>query len=102
MTTRKQRRKYTAEFKSKVALEALDENVTLSALGERYGIHTGLIGQWKKSLVENSPCLFEDSHPEKDERDRKIEALHRKVDALTADCEFLKNVLSAYQKKSVK
>jgi len=102
MKEKKQRRKYTAEFKSRVALEALDENVTLSALGERYGIAPGLAGRWKKSLIENSHRLFADSHPEKDDLDRKIEALNREVDALTADYEFLKNSLSAYLKENVR
>ena len=102
MKVRKQRRKYTAPFKSKVALEALDENVTLSSLGRRYGVHPGLIGQWKKSVVENSHRIFEDSYPVKDARDRQIEALNREVEALTADYEFLKNCLSVYNKKNRK
>jgi len=102
MKEKKQRSKYTASFKSQVALEALDENVTLSPIGERYGISPGLVGQWKKSLVENSHRLFADSHPEKDDLDRKIEALNREVDALTADYEFLKNSLSAYLKKNMR
>jgi len=101
MNVKQQRRKYTAEFKSKVALEALDEGVTLAALGRHYGVHPGLIGQWKKSLVENSHRLFEDSAPVKDARDRQIEALNREVEALTADYEFLKNCLSGYKKKNV-
>ena len=90
MKLKKQRRKYTASFKSKVAPEALDENVPLSALGRRYGVHPSLIGQWKKSAVKNSPRLFEDSAPVKDVRDRQIEALNRDVDALTGYVGFFK------------
>jgi transposase len=62
MTAKKQRRTYTASFKFKVALDALDEKITLSALGERHGIHPSLVRQWKKVLVENSHRLFEDSY----------------------------------------
>jgi len=102
MKVKKQRRKYTAEFKSKVALEALDYNVTLSSLGRRYDVNPSLIGQWKKSVVENSHRLFEDSDTGKDARDRQIEALNREVEALTADYEFLKNCLSGYNKKNMK
>jgi len=102
MKVKKQRRKYTAAFKSKVALEALDYNVTLASLGRRYDVPPGLIGQWKKSVVENSHRIFEDSNMGKDARDSQIEALNRKVESLTAEYEFLKNCLSVYNKKDMK
>jgi transposase-like protein len=37
------RRKYTAEFKAKVAFEALQERSTLSEISERHGIHPNLV-----------------------------------------------------------
>jgi transposase len=101
LTAGKQRRKYTASFKSEVALEALDERASLSALGKRYGISPGLIGRWRKSVIENSHLLFEDSYPGKDVRDRRMEALNREIDVLTADCEFLKDSLSGYLKSKI-
>jgi transposase-like protein len=77
-------------------LEALDEHVTISALSERYGISPSLISEWKRSLEERAHRIFKGSHHEKDERDREMEALTKKRDALIADREFLKNKLSAY------
>ena len=38
MNHRKNRRRFGAEFKAKVALEALSERQTLSELAEKYGI----------------------------------------------------------------
>ena len=93
MKVKKHRRNYTAQFKSKVALEAHEGCVSALVISKRYGIHPNLICQWKKSLVENSHCLFEDSHPEKDDRDRQIEALNKKVESLSKDVEFLKKQL---------
>jgi len=96
MTKKQHRRTYTAEFKSKVALEALDERVSASALSKRYDIHPSLICQWKKSVEANSHRLFEASYPEKDEIDREIEALKKKNETLRAECDFLKSNLSLY------
>ena len=43
-----QRRKFSADFKAKVALEALKEQKTLSQLAEQYEIHLTQITEWKK------------------------------------------------------
>ena len=93
MKSKQHRRKHTAQFKSKVALEAYEGRISALSISKRYGIHPNLTCQWKKSLAENSRRLFEDSHPEKDDRDRQIEALNRKVDVLTRYVEFFKKQL---------
>jgi transposase-like protein len=96
MTTKKSRRKFTAEFKSKVALEALQERSTLSELSKRYELHPNLIVQWKKLYTENGVRLFQDAHPEKDERDKLIESLYKEIGSLTMDVNFLKKKLGPY------
>jgi len=96
MSTKKSRRKFTAEFKSKVATEALQERATLSELSKRYEIHPNLIVQWKKALVENGFKIFQDAHPEKDDRDKLIETLYKEIGSLTMDVNFLKKKLGPY------
>ena len=46
------RKKHSAQFKFKVALEAAQEIKTLNELASRYSIHQGQISQWKKQLLE--------------------------------------------------
>ena len=96
MSIKANRRKFSAEFKSKVALEALQERSTLSELSKRYEVHPNLIVQWKKSLLENGFRVFQDSHPEKDERDKLIESLYKEIGSLTMDVNFLKKKLGPY------
>ena len=96
MTTKRSRRKFSAEFKAKVSLEALQEKSTLSELSARYDVHPNLIVQWKKSLKENSARLFQDAHPEKDGRDKLIESLYKEIGTLTMDVNFLKKNLGPY------
>jgi len=75
MATQKQRRKFSAEFKAKVATDALQERSTLSELSKRYDVHPNLIVQWKKTLIDNGVRLFKEPQPQRDERDKLIESL---------------------------
>ena len=43
------RRNFSAQFKAKVALEALRGERTLSELAARYEIHPSVITNWKKA-----------------------------------------------------
>jgi transposase len=56
------RRRHSAEFKSKVAIEALKEQKTLSQICEQYTLHANQISDWKKTLLEGSSLLFEKSN----------------------------------------
>ena len=58
----KNRRRFTAEFKAKVALEALQETCTVNELGSSHGIHPTQIGKWKREVKENAARLFDHGH----------------------------------------
>jgi transposase-like protein len=45
---KKNRRKFNAEFKAKVVLEALKDRSTVEELGKKYEIHPNQIHPWKK------------------------------------------------------
>jgi len=96
MTIKNSRRKFTAEFKAKVALEALQERSTLSELSQRYELHPNQIVQWKKSLISNVSRIFQDAQPDKDDRDKLIESLYKEIGSLTMDVNFLKKKLGPY------
>jgi putative transposase len=53
------RKQYSPEFKSKIVLEILKEEKTLSQISSEYGIHTTQLKNWKKETLENLPQLFE-------------------------------------------
>jgi len=84
------RRKFTAEYKAKVALEAMQERQTLSELCKKYELHPNQITLWKKQLKEQSPDIFKISDPQKDEKDKLIEQLYKTIGELTMDADFLK------------
>ncbi len=53
-----QRKRHGAEFKSKVALEALKGMKTTNELSSQYGVHPTQISQWKRRLQEGSREIF--------------------------------------------
>jgi transposase-like protein len=56
---KKNRRVHSSQFKSKVALEAVKEQKTMSQITTQYSLHANQISDWKKTLIDGSPSLFE-------------------------------------------
>ena len=52
------RKRYSAEFKAKVALEAIREELTTAELAKKYGVHPTMINGWKKAAIENMTTAF--------------------------------------------
>ncbi|NMC44172.1 MAG: transposase, partial [candidate division Zixibacteria bacterium] len=48
----KKRRVFSAEFKARVALEAVTGAQTLSELSAKHGVHPNVIAQWKRRVQE--------------------------------------------------
>lgn len=52
------RRQFSAQFKAKVALEALRGESTMAELAGEYEVRSNRISQWKKQLLESLPEMF--------------------------------------------
>lgn len=89
---KKTRRKFSASFKSKVALEALKERMTLSELAAKYELHPNQITNWKKQLLSGSEQIFEggkEGRKPEDEAKEKDE-LYKVVGRLKVENDWLK------------
>jgi len=87
---KKQRRKHTAEFKARVALEALKGMNTVSEIAAKYEIHPVQVGNWKKELLERVPEIFERKNAARDKgSERQREQLEKKVGQLTMEVDWL-------------
>jgi transposase-like protein len=89
------RRQHSAEFKSKVALEALKEHKTLAQLTEQYALHANQISEWKKTLQEGSASLFArgNSRPEAVDLEALRAPYLEQIGALQMELAFLKKKL---------
>jgi transposase len=86
------RRKHSAAFKARVALEAVIGIKTVSEISSQYELHPTQVSQWKKELVERSAEVFAKGNSRKAEEE--IEAMkrrhHAKIGQLVLDVDFLK------------
>ena len=90
----KKRRKFTAEFKSKVALEALREQQPIHEIGKRYQIHPSQVTEWKKSLLEQARSVFESERSKHDDgfkQKLKEDRLYKQIGQLQVEVDFLKD-----------
>jgi putative transposase len=87
----KPRKRYSPEFKAKVALEALKEQETLAELGSRFGLHPVVVGQWKKQLREGLPQVFSDRRVKAEQADAELQAqLYQQIGQLKVELDWLK------------
>jgi len=85
------RRKFTKEFKAKVALEAIKGQRTVNELAQEFGVHPNQIGLWKKQMLASAPevfCSGKDQEYEQLEQER--DRLYKKVGQLQVQNDWLK------------
>jgi transposase-like protein len=67
--TKHSRRKFSADFKARVALEAIKNQKTLAELNQQFEVHSVTISKWKTEFLENMSIIFENGHDKKDNQD---------------------------------
>jgi transposase len=92
---KKERRKFSAAFKTKVALEAIKEKETLQQLASKFEVHANQITQWKREFLESAEDIFSKKKSEEKVNDeQEKDALYNKIGRLqTEEIDFLKKVL---------
>jgi transposase len=88
----KKRKTYSAGFKTKVVLEALQERETIQEIGKKYELHPNQISTWKSQFLANANSVFEKGVTKSDD-EREKDALFKKVGQLQIENDFLKKVL---------
>lgn len=86
-----QRKKHSAEFKAKVALEALKGLKTINEIASEVQVHPTQINLWKKQLAEEIPTIFSSSrgHKQKSEEDLTA-SLYQQIGQLKVELDWIK------------
>ena len=88
------RKNFSAQFKAKVALEALRGEHTLSELAARYELHPNVITNWKKRAREGLVDVFAGKVEKRHSgSEAKTKELYAKIGELTVEKDFLSKVL---------
>ena len=84
------RKRYSADFKAKVALEAIRGDLTVAELAARHGIHHTMIAAWKRQAIEGMASTFSGAgDAAKAAGDAELEKLHAKIGQLVLERDFL-------------
>jgi transposase len=92
---KKSRRKFSADFKTKVVLEALKERNTIEEISRKFELHPNQITTWKKEFLSNASAAFADDAVKEDmkEQEAVIEKLYAQIGQREVEIDFLKKKL---------
>jgi putative transposase len=93
------RKRYSAEFKAKLVLEALEGEKTINEIASSYSIIPKNLINWKKQFLENMSLAFDKSTVVKEYKEqiedleKSNDSLAKKVGNLTIEKDFLEGKL---------
>lgn len=91
ITTMTQRKQFSAEFKAKVALEALKQKYTINELSTQFSVHPNQIMNWKKQLISGLPEIFSNGKAATQKSDEELKArLYQEIGQLKVELDWLK------------
>ena len=84
------RKRYGAEFKAKVALDAIRGELTLAELSSKHGIHPTMIAAWKRQAIDGLASMFSGkAEAAVATGEAELTRLHAKIGQLVVERDFL-------------
>ena len=88
------RRRFSAAFKAKVALEAIKGQRTMAQLAAEQQVHPSQITAWKKQLLAAAQDIFSDRQgQDRQEQEELVAQLYQQIGQLKVEVDFLKKKL---------
>lgn len=97
--SKKKRRKFSKEFKAKVALEAIKEQETISQIASRYEVHPNQVTNWKKELLEGAVDVFSgkrETDISEAEKEKLTTPLYEEIGRLKVEADWLRKKLNLF------
>jgi len=90
--TKQTRRKFSADFKAKVALEAIKNEKTLAQLSQQFEVNAITISKWKAEFLERMSLIFEREGSAQHESGEspELDKLYAQIGQLKVENDFLK------------
>jgi len=88
------RKKYSPEFKAKVALSAIKGEKTIAQLSSHLQVHSSVIVKWKSALIKNAASAFDQK--KSNVKDDNTLSLNAKIGELLMERDFLKKTLKMF------
>lgn len=89
------RKKFSDDFKAKVALEALKEQKTMAELSSEFSVHPSQVSAWRNQLKEQMGSVFGRSESKSlQEKDDLIDELYKNIGKLQVEVDWFKKKFS--------
>ncbi len=87
----KKRRRFSSEFKFRVAMEAAKGQRTISELSNAYSVHPNQVSQWKRQLLDDGAEIFTRNGTSNQQDQEVIQSeLYEQIGRLKMELEWLK------------
>ena len=87
--TKQSRRKFSADFKSRVVIEALEERSTIEELAKKHEVHPTQINTWKRKFRGKASSLFSDKNDQENkQKEVDTEKLYAQIGQLKVENDF--------------
>ncbi len=84
------RRRFTAEFKARVALEALRGDRTVQEIAAKHKVHPNQVSTWKRQAIDGLGEVFSNGADRaRSGHEAEVKELHAKIGELTVVNDFL-------------
>ena len=84
------RRRFTSDFKARVALEALRGDQTIQEIASRHKVHTNQVSTWKRLAMDGLGTIFSNGTDRTGaDHESAVHDLHAKIGQLTVERDFL-------------
>ena len=91
------RKRHSAAFKAKVALEAAKQTRTAAELAKVFQVHPVQISEWKKQLLDGAESLFRDGRRRDRDEGQAVQAeLYERIGRLNMEVEWLKKSVARF------
>ena len=90
---KRKRRTHSPEFKSKVALAAIQGDLTMAEMVKKFDVHANQITDGKKQLLNGTPDVFGNGARKAEDAEEAVQELHAKIGQLTMENDFLERGL---------
>ena len=88
---KRQRKQHSAEFKAKLAVEAIKGQRTVQEIASTFGVHPNQVTQWKRQALEQLPEVFSSGRSQMERADEELKAeLYQQIGQLKVELEWLK------------
>lgn len=88
---KRQRKKYSAELKARIAVEAVKGQRTIQEIASHYSIHPTMVTNWKRQMLDGASDIFSNGREQSAKSEEEVlSELYQQIGKLQVEVDWLK------------